>query len=427
MIPRYHGTDPNPSMGTTVSSDSQHFSPRRAARHRAKRHTWRNAFLLVGGLLAVLIICVLVYVGFIGAAFNDRRQTVDAGITAGDDGVLNVLLLGSDSRGEGRDTADVKGEDGARSDTMMLVHVPKDRKNVYVMSIVRDLWVEIPGHGERKVNGALGLGGYPLVIRTVEDLVGVEIDHLGVIDFEGFNGLTEALGGVELCNPHAFSSGVINPSFFPQGDILLNGTDALRYVRERKAFLDGDFERVQNQQRFVNAVAGRILTVETLANPQRIMDVVNGFTPFITVDERLDAATLAGYAWSMREIRPSAIEMFTIPHGPPATTSGGASIVEQDPEGLARLQRALRDDSVDEFLQGEQGGGSAEETSEPGQPDGGTSRPSPTVTSSGGGQGDENAAGGSGEAGASASAEPTESAVATPQATRTPAAVCTGG
>ena len=88
MIPRYHGTDPNPSMGTTVSSDSQHFSPRRAARHRGKRHTWRNAFLLVGGLLAVLIICVLVYVGFIGAAFNDRRQTVDAGITAGDDGVL---------------------------------------------------------------------------------------------------------------------------------------------------------------------------------------------------------------------------------------------------------------------------------------------------------------------------------------------------
>lgn len=191
--------------------------------------------------------------------------------------------------------------------------------------------------------------------------------------------------------------------------------------------MDGDFERVQNQQRFVNAVAGRILTVETLANPQRIMDVVNGFTPFITVDERLDAATLAGYAWSMREIRPSAIEMFTIPHGPPATTSGGASIVEQDPEGLARLQRALRDDSVDEFLQGEQGGGSAEETSEPGQPNGGTSRPSPTVTSSGGGQGDENAAGGSGEAGASASAEPTESAVATPQATRTPAAVCAGG
>lgn len=358
-----------------MPAEQHPYSPRRAAHRQRRRHTWRNALLLVAGLLVVLVVCVLVYIGSIGAAFNDRRQTVDAGITAqDDDGVLNILLLGSDSRGEGRDTADVKGEDGARSDTMMLVHVPEDRQNVYVMSIVRDLWVEIPGHGERKVNGALGLGGYPLVIQTVEDLVGVEIDHLAVIDFEGFNGLTEALGGVELCNPHAFSSGVINPSFFPQGDILLNGTDALRYVRERKAFLDGDFERVQNQQRFVNAVAGRLLTVETLANPQRIMDVVNGFTPFITVDERLDAATLAGYAWSMRDIRPSAIEMFTVPHGPPATTPGGASIVEQDPEGMARLERALRNDAVGEFL-------SAQEDGE--VPDDAASSPSASDASSG--------------------------------------------
>ncbi len=320
----------------------------------------------------VLIVCAAVYIAAVGAAFDDRRQTVDAGISAeGDDGVLNILLLGSDSRGEGRDTADVKGEDGVRSDTMMLMHVPRDRQNVYVMSIVRDLWVDIPGHGERKVNGALGLGGYPLVTRTVEDLVGMEIDHLAVIDFEGFNGLTEALGGVELCNPMAFSSGVINPSFFPQGDILLNGTDALRYVRERKAFVDGDFERVQNQQRFVSAVADRILTVETLANPQRIMDVVNGFTPFITVDERLDAATIAGHAWSMRDIRPADIEMFTVPHGPPATSEGGASIVEQDPEGMARLQRALQDGTMEEYLQEDQ-----EETD-----DDGPASPSPEETS----------------------------------------------
>src|SRR5699024_1109775 len=115
-------------------------------------------------------------------------------------------VLGSDSRGEGMDTAENKGEDGERSDTMMLVHVPEDRSGVYVMSIVRDLWVEIPDHGERKVNAALGLGGYPLVTSTVENLVGVNIDHLAVIDFEGFNGLTEALGGVPVCNPNTFSS-----------------------------------------------------------------------------------------------------------------------------------------------------------------------------------------------------------------------------
>lgn len=428
-MPGYHRTDLKPSMGTPVPAAQQPFSPRRAAHRQRKRHTWRNALLLVAGLIVVLIVCVLVYVGSIGAAFNDRRQTVDAGLAAQDgDGMLNILLLGSDSRGEGRDTAEVKGEDGARSDTMMLVHVPQDRQDIYVMSIVRDLWVEIPGHGERKINGALGLGGYPLVAQTVEDLVGMEIDHLAVIDFEGFNGLTDALGGVELCNPHAFSSGVINPSFFPAGDILLDGTDALRYVRERKAFLAGDFERVQNQQRFVSAVAGRLLTVETLANPQRIMDVVNGFTPFITVDERLDAATIAGHAWSMRNIRPGDIEMFTVPHGPPATTAGGASIVEQDPAGMAELQRALRSGSMEEFLQGDAEGGSSEdETAEEGQPDDGASSPSPSATASGGGQGDEDGVGDGVDQDGTASAEPTESAAATPQADPTPAPVCAGG
>lgn len=179
---------------------------------------------------------------------------------------------------------------------------------------------------------------------------------------------------------------MVNPSFFPQGDILLNGSDALRYVRERKAFLDGDFERVQNQQRFVNAIAGRILTVETLANPQRIMDVVNGFTPFITVDEGLDAATIAGHAWSMREIRPRDIEMFTVPHGPPATTEGGASIVEQDPEAMERLQEAFRSGTVDTFLStGDDADSGPSPSGDPTDPveattsPSGTASPSPTM------------------------------------------------
>lgn len=342
-------------MGTPLSHIENHEPLPRRSRGRAsrKRHTVRNAFIVVAALLVIVLVFVAVYVGSIASTFNDKRQTVDAGIAseeAASDGVLNVLVMGSDSRGEGMDTAENKGEDGERSDTMMLVHVPEDRQNVYVMSIVRDLWVEIPGEGERKVNSALGLGGYPLVTATVENLLGVNIDHLAVIDFEGFNGLTEALGGVEVCNPNAFSSGQVNPSYFPEGEILLQGPDALRYVRERKAFLGGDFERVANQQRFVSAMVDQILTVDTLANPQRVMTVVDSIVPFISVDEGLDAGTIAGYGLQLNGIRSDDIETFTIPHGPPAEGPGGASIVLQDEEALPELRRALQQDRLGEYL-----------------------------------------------------------------------------
>ncbi|MEO9246542.1 LCP family protein [Citricoccus nitrophenolicus] len=342
-------------MGTPLSHTDHHeYLPRRSrGQVRRKRHTVRNAFIVVAALLVVVLALVAVYVGSIASTFNDKRQTVDAGIATSEattDDALNVLVMGSDSRGEGMDTAQNKGEDGERSDTMMLVHIPEDRQNVFVMSIVRDLWVEIPGEGERKVNSALGLGGYPLVTATVENLLGVNVDHLAVIDFEGFNGLTQALGGVEVCNPKAFSSGQVNPSYYPQGEILLQGSDALRYVRERKAFLGGDFERVANQQRFVSAMVDQILTVDTLANPQRVMDVVNSIVPFISVDEGLDAVTIAGYGLQLNGIRSGDIETFTIPHGPPAEGPGGASIVLQDEEALAELRQALQRDRLGDYL-----------------------------------------------------------------------------
>ncbi len=338
------------------SPDPGQHAPRRRARHSSRRRrTLRNALLVAAALLVVVLVFVGLYVTSIATAFNDKRQTVDAGIAtqaAVDDGALNVLLLGSDSRGDGMDTAENKGEDGERSDTMMLVHVPEDRQDVYVMSIVRDLWVKIPGHGERKVNAALGLDGYPLVTATIENLVGVNVDHLAVIDFEGFNGLTEALGGVQVCNPNTFSSGQVNPSYFPQGEILLQGSDALRYVRERKAFLGGDFERVANQQRFVSAMVDQVLTVDTLANPQKLTDVINAIVPFITVDQGLDAATIAGYGLQLNGIRPADIHTFTLPHGSPTEGPGGASIVEQDEEAMTELRRALQADELDQYLSG---------------------------------------------------------------------------
>src|SRR5699024_8838562 len=180
--------------------------------------------------------------------FNTNREVVDTDIDqttdAFDDGEMNVLVLGSDAR------EDEEAEE-QRSDTMMLVHIPETRDELYVMSIMRDLWVEIPDVGMSKINSAQSYGGYPKTIETIEGLTGAELHPLGVIDFNGCQARTTARGGAESDNATAFSAGQAIPSYFPEGTIRLEGTDALRFVRERKAFDDGDYQRVANQQKFL--------------------------------------------------------------------------------------------------------------------------------------------------------------------------------
>ena len=98
---------------------------------------------------------------------------------------------------------------------MMLMHIPENRENVYVMSIMRDTWVDIPGQGEHKINAAMAFGGVPLVVETIEGMFDTRVDHVAIIDFAGFKELTDALGGVEINNPAAFSASGSTGEFFP--------------------------------------------------------------------------------------------------------------------------------------------------------------------------------------------------------------------
>lgn len=280
--------------------------------------------------------------------FNTNRTTIETGIDQSNDsfadGELNILVLGSDARED-------ESSEEQRSDTMMMVHIPESRDEAYIMSIMRDLWVEVPDVGMTRVNAAQSEGGYPATIQTIEGLTGAEIDHMVIVDFEGFSDLTTALGGVEVENDTAFSAGQANPSYYPEGTIRLEGTDALRFVRERKAFTDGDYQRVQNQQKFLNGMASQLLDSSTLANPSKISNMVNAFTPYLTVDQSLDAETLVDYGMSMNEMRPSNITSFTIPNAGTGTTQGGASVVWPDEEGLADMRTAMEDGTMSDFVE----------------------------------------------------------------------------
>jgi LCP family protein required for cell wall assembly len=233
-------------------------------RARKKRHPVRTTLLVL--LMVVLAAAGLAggYLWNLANTFNSKTETIatafpdEAERPAKSDGSMNILLLGSDVRGGSGESENLNGvPNGGRSDTMMLMHIPSDRQNVYVMSIMRDTWTDIPGYGEHKINAATSFGGVPLLVQTLEDLFETRVDHVAIIDFAGFQSLTDALGGVEIDNPAAFNAVGQDGTFFPQGVQTLDGESALKFVRERKAFSDGDYQRVKNQQLFVKAVMAR--------------------------------------------------------------------------------------------------------------------------------------------------------------------------
>ena len=161
---------------------------------------------------------------------------------------MNILVLGSDHRQD-------EGETYGRSDTIILVHIDPDNDYLSLMSLPRDLRVEVPGYGMEKINAAFAFGGPALTILTVEQLTGVDINHYLEVDFEAFKDITDALGGVYVDVDRRYYND--DPSRelikLAPGYQLLNGADSLDYVRFRHD-LNGDFGRMDRQQRFLAAM-----------------------------------------------------------------------------------------------------------------------------------------------------------------------------
>ncbi|WP_099332600.1 LCP family protein [Actinomyces minihominis] len=261
------------------------------------------------------------------------------------DKAQTILLLGSDRRGE-IDESTLDGPQDSRSDTIMLMHIPADREGIYFTSIMRDSWVDIPGFGEAKINAAMAYGGIPLTVQVVEGLIGTRIDNVVTIDFTGFEGLTNALGGVTLNNTVAFES---NGHNFPLGEITLNGEEALSFVRARKPFVDGDYQRVRNQQAYMKGVVRQLISADTLTNPARVIDVVDAISPYLAVTEGMTPDYIVQTAASLRNLRPGDLYFMTAPTIGVGTSADGQSIILLDPEGMAQLRTAFEGDTLAEY------------------------------------------------------------------------------
>ena len=315
-----------------------------------ERRRGRRAALIAFGLVAVLVIGVGIVVGsYLNGLRNsyEKRSVVDITRAEGErpeaeEGTgQNILLLGSDKRSE--EAAAAEGVTGQRSDVMMLVHIADDGESVYIASFPRDLYVDIPGHGKDRINAALAFGGPSLAVTTVEDYTGVPIDHVALIDFEGIEGLVDTLGGVDVQVPMDFEADGIE---YTAGTQSMDGHEALVFVRQRKQFADGDFQRNRNQQAVLKGIADKLISADTLTDPRRLADTIETVSPYLTTDEGLTAGEMTKLGLSLRSIRGDDLHFLSVPHGGPTTTSGGASVVATDEEAMDVLREALRTDDM---------------------------------------------------------------------------------
>lgn len=348
------------TLPTDTETPSAESRPRR---QKSGKKTTRNVLL---GFAAVVLVAGIIggaYIFNLAQTFNSGTTKIDAAFPeestrpqksqpVNGSAPMNILVMGSDTRGTAELDLDNQASTDQRADTLMLVHIPADRKNVYAVSLMRDLWVDIPGRGESKINAALAYGGVPLMVQTVESLFQQRIDHVAMVDFEGFKGLTDALGGVEVDVkiPFAPASGPMKGHFYQAGKQTLNGDEALAFVRERKSFSDGDYQRVRNQQAYMKAMISKTIAKETLTNPVTVSNMVSAVSPFISVDKGFDAGAIGSLAVGMKDLRANDTVMFTLPTLGTGTSADGQSIVVKDPTAISDIAAALSKDQLGAYV-----------------------------------------------------------------------------
>jgi len=288
---------------------------------RGRRWSVKRILLTVVAVMAVYVVAV--------AAVFATSVSKTAALPASDisSGGRNYLLVGSDSRA-GLSKAEQKrlhtgSTEGQRTDTIMLMHVPLVGAPTLI-SIPRDSWVGIPGYGQGKVNTAFSLGGPELLVTTLEQATGLQIDNYVEIGFAGVADTTDALGGVTLCPDRRYQDANSGLNV-KKGCQRMDGQDALAYVRMRYADPRGDLGRVERQQEFISAVAKRAMSPFTWLLPWRAFGAASAAGNSLTVDKNTGIVDDARLALAMGMISLGVGEATTVP-----TVDGSYYVAGQD-------------------------------------------------------------------------------------------------
>jgi LCP family protein required for cell wall assembly len=307
-----------------------------------------------------LLVLVVLLVG-LGVWVDSRLNRVDAlvdyaGRPAATPGA-DWLIVGSDSR-QGLDEARRRelgtGQAaGRRADTMMLLHIPRGTGKPVLISLPRDSYVPIPGHGRNKLNAAYAFGGPQLLSHTVEQVTGIRLDRYMEVGFDGFASVVDAVGGVQICPKTAMRDPMAGLNV-KAGCQVASSKTALAYVRARHSG-NGDLDRVQRQQEFLGSLIGKSTSPAVLLNPFRSVPLLLRGTEAVAVDQAAHVHNLIRFPFAMRDISNGGGIATTVPVAGTATVGGAGSVVQWDRQRASALFEALQHDQpVDNLV--DQGG-----------------------------------------------------------------------
>jgi LCP family protein required for cell wall assembly len=304
------------------------------------RRRWRRV-LAIGIPVVFLLFVFWLYLGY--RSFSDEVARANTRIDKRTKAALapagNILrspqislVMGSDSRGK-------SATSGARADSILLVRTDPSHHLISMLSIPRDLYVPIPGHGTNKINAAFAFGGPPLLIRTVNRLTDLKVNHVVLVDFTGFRDLIDQLGGITIVNPTKIVS---SENFdghgwqFGKGPIQLDGRRALAYARIRHTTnaADSDISRTERQQRVLQALMHELVKPSSLLHLPSIGAAVA--KPLAT---DLSANELIGMGW----IKFRAGRTLQCHLGGTPLVLGGQDVLESSEQNAAVVQMFLGD------------------------------------------------------------------------------------
>jgi LCP family protein required for cell wall assembly len=255
--------------------------------------------------LVIGVVILLFIAGTAGTYFwvnGKLNRSVTLPATTATSAGTNWLIVGSDAR-DGLTTKQIVqdhvgfdfGTDD--SDSLMLLHMGSGRP--VLISIPRDSYVPIPGHGDNKINAALAYGGPRLLVETVESVTGLKINHYMGIGFGGLVSVVNTIGGVRIC-----LSTAINDSYsganLSAGCHNLNGTQALAFVRDRHSFADSDLQRIQDQRAFLKALLAKATSPGVYLNPFSSFPFASTAASSIAVDNGTSLYDLLQAAFALR-------------------------------------------------------------------------------------------------------------------------------
>jgi LCP family protein required for cell wall assembly len=352
---------------------------------------WALALAVIGGILVLGSAASFAAVQTLSNRYEGAVHREDLLGAAGRDsagnvkppkvtGPLTFLVLGSDSRaGENANTTTRDGTaaavGGQRSDTIIVAEIPKSMDRAYFISLPRDSYVPMVDqngrvHGKDKLNAAFSRYGAAGMVQTVNHITGGHIDYPMIVDFAAVHKLTELVGGVDVVVdktsvdtyrylpantpystvPHCrdiYGAKHVRCLQFKAGKLHLDPQLAEYYVRQRVGLPGGDLDRAKRQQQYMKALMNKIATTGFATNPVKFDRLVRTAAGAVTADKSMPIQSLA---FSLQQLRPSALTFMSMPTAGFAKEPGSGSVVVVDPVKDQELFTALNSDTLEQYI-----------------------------------------------------------------------------